>query len=183
SDEPMLKVFASELASDVLQQAREGVYPQEIATSISQDRLERFFTYESGRYRVRRELRDTVTFANHDLFKDPPYSHMDLIVCRNLLRDLQPAMRRGAFSIFYYGLEPQGALIVDLRDDIEEVELFTRDSAQPGLLRRNSGPRRVLQLPPGLKPFARLSGERGGAPLALERGDTPAVFRRAIERY
>ncbi|MGN6453143.1 MAG: chemotaxis protein CheB, partial [Steroidobacteraceae bacterium] len=182
-EEPILQVFASEFSPDVLQQAREGLYPQEIATSISQERLERFFTHEHGRYRVRRELRDIVTFANHDLFKDPPYSHMDLIVCRNLLRDLQPAMRRGALNIFYYGLEPHGALMVDQQDDTELAELFTRDSAQPGLLRRNSGPRLVLHLPPGLKPFARMSGEHLGTPLAHERGDTPAVFRRAVERY
>src|SRR5215472_4771670 len=127
SDQPLLQVFASEVSSDVLQQARDGLYPQEIAASISQARLERFFVQESGRYRVRRELRDMVTFANHDLFKDPPYAHLDLIVCRNLLRDLQPPMRRGVLSVFYYALEPHGILIVGSGDDVDTTELFTRD--------------------------------------------------------
>src|SRR5262249_1377348 len=181
SDEPMLKVFASELASDVLQQAREGVYPQEIAASISQDRLERFFVQDSGRYRVRREVRDMVTFANHDLFKDPPYSHLDLIVCRNLLRDLQPEMRRGVLNLFYYALEPHGMLVVDARAEIEPAQLFARDRAHPALLRRKSGPRRSMQLPAGLRSFARMSGERCGNPV-IERFDTPMIFRRAIER-
>src|SRR5215469_8389651 len=183
SEDLLLQVFASELSSDVLQHAREGVYPQEIAASISPERLERFFVQENGCYRVRRELRDMVTFANHDLFKDPPYSHLDLIVCRNLLRELQPAMRRGVLNLFYYGLEPHGALLVDPDDDIEPADLFTRDHSQPGLLRRNSGPRRILQLPSGMRAFARMSGERGGTPLPTERLDTPAIFRRAIERY
>ena len=183
SDEPLLQVFASEVSCDVLQQAREGVYPQEIAASMSHDRLERFFVQESGRYRVRRELRDMVTFANHDLFKDPPYSHLDLIVCRNLLRDLQPDMRRGVLNLFYYALEPHGMLVVDARDEVELPELFTRDRTQPGLLRRKSGPRPDLQLPTGLKSFARMSGERAGRPLIPERLDTPSLFRRAIARY
>jgi two-component system CheB/CheR fusion protein len=183
SEEPLLQVFASELSPDVLQQAREGVYPQEIAASISPDRLERFFVQDNGRYRVRRELRDMVIFANHDLFKDPPYSHLDLIVCRNLLRELQPPMRRGALNLFYYGLEPHGALVIDPHDDIEAADLFTLDEAQPGLLRRNSGPRRVPHLPSSIKAFARMSGERGGTPLLAERLDTPAIFRRAIEHY
>jgi two-component system, chemotaxis family, CheB/CheR fusion protein len=167
----------------VLQQAREGIYPQEIAASISQERLERFFSYENGRYRVRRDLRDLVTFANHDLFRDPPYSHLDLIVCRNLLRDLQPAVRRGALNLFYYSLEPHGVLIIDPDDEVEAGDLFTRDCAQPGLLRRKSGPRRMLQLPPGVRPFVHLSGERVGTPALADSGDTPAIFRRAVERY
>ncbi len=183
SDDPLLQVFASELSSDVLQQAREGVYPQEIAASISQERLQRFFIYENGHYRVRRELRDLVTFANHDLFKDPPYSRLDVIVCRNLLRDLQPAMQRGALNLFYYALEPHGILIVDPRSDVTAPELFTPDSGQPGLLRRNSGPRRLLQLPAGLSPFASVSGERSGAPVIAGADDVPGIFRRAVERY
>src|SRR5215831_19521749 len=181
NDEPLLQVFASELASDVLQQAREGVYPQEIAASISQARLERFFVQESGRYRVRRELRDMVTFANHDLFKDPPYSHLDLIVCRNLLSDLEPDMRRGVLNLFYYALEPHGMLVVDAHDEIDLMELFTRDRSHPALLRRKRGPRRRVQLPSGLRSFARMSGERCGNPV-IERFDTPMIFRRAIER-
>jgi len=100
SDGRQLQVFASEISANVLQQARDGLYPQEIATAISQERLERFFVREDGHYRVRQELRDIVTFATHDLFKDPPYSHLDLIVCRSLLRDLQPPLRRGVVSLF-----------------------------------------------------------------------------------
>jgi two-component system CheB/CheR fusion protein len=183
SDELLLQVFATEVSAEALQHAREGLYPQEIAGSVSQERLERFFVYENGRYRVRRELRDLVTFANHDLFKDPPYSHLDLIVCRSLLRDLQPAMRRGALNVFYYALEPHGMLLVDPRDEVEGGELYTRDNVHQGLLRRNTGPRRVLQLPPGLRPFARPGGERSGALLTAEGFDAPSVFERAIERY
>src|SRR5215472_4292889 len=182
SDHPLLQVFASELASDALQQARDGLYPQEIAASISQERLQRFFVQENGHYRVRRELRDMVTFANHDLFKDPPYSHLDLIVCRNLLSDLQPEMRRDMLNLFYYALEPHGMLVVDARDEMELAESFAHDRTHPGLLRRKSGPPRRLQLPTGLRSFSQMSGERAGSPL-LAGFDTPTIFRRAMERY
>lgn len=177
-----LQVFASELSSEALQRAREGRYPQEIAASVPAERLERFFTFENGHYRVHRDLRDMVTFATHDLFKDPPYSHLDLIVCRNLLSDLQPAMRGGVLSLFDYALEPQGALIVGA-DDTVDSELFVRDADDPRLLRPVSGPRRALELPSGIMPFARSSGERGGAPVLTATGDVPSLFRSAVDRY
>ena len=178
-----LQVFASELSPNALQQAREGGYPQEVVTSISRERLQRFFVHEHGRYRVRRELRDIVTFANHNLFKDPPYSHLDLIVCRDLLRNLQPQVRSGVLSLLCYALEPQGMLVVAPDDEIEIAGLFTRDTSNPGLLRRVSGPKRALQLPPDLQPFARFSGERGGMLVNSSRIDTGTLFRTAIERY
>src|SRR5215469_2888193 len=164
-----LQVFASEFSPSALQQAREGMYPQEVAASISRERLQRFFVHENGRYRVRRDLRDIVTFASHNLFRDPPYSRLDLIVCRDLLRNLQPEVRGGVVRLFCYALEPHGMLLVGPGDEIEISDLFVRDNSIPRLLRRVSGPRRALQLPPEMRPFARLSGERGGAPVNSTR--------------
>lgn len=179
----VLQVFGSELSANALRQAREGVYLQEIAAAVSQQRLDRFFLREDARYRVRRELRDVVTFAVHDLFKDPPYSRLDLIVCRGLLRDLQPTMRRGVLGLFYYALEPGGLLLVDAHDEIDIAELFTRDAANPAILRRVDGPRGSLQLPAELPSFVRAGRSAGGAPLEAEHFDTGAIFRRAVERY
>ena len=181
-DQPPLQVFASELSSQALQQAREGVYPQEIGASISSERLERFFVHENGRYRVRRDLRDMVTFATHDLFKDPPYSHLDLIVCRHLLSDLRPNIRQSVLSLFYYALEPNGALLVGPDDDVDS-DLFVRDANAPRLLRRAGGPRRILQLPSGIKSFASLGSERPSSPAWREGADIPAMFRMAIDGY
>ena len=178
-----LRVFATELSPQALQQAREGAYPQEIAASISPERLERFFVYENGRYRVRRDLRDMVTFATHDLFKDPPYSHLDLIICRNLLSNLQPAARHSVLSLFYYALEPHGALLVGAGDEVDSPELFVRDAGDARLLRRVNGPRRVLQMPAGIKPLDRPSRESAGSPGWKESLDVSSVFRQAVDRY
>jgi two-component system, chemotaxis family, CheB/CheR fusion protein len=177
-----LQVFASELSARALAQAREGLYPHEIAASISSHRLERFFVNEAGHYRVRRELRDIVTFSNHDLFKDPPYAHLDLIVCRHLLHDLQPQMRLGVLNLFYYALEPHGLLFINPDDEIELGDLFTRDAKNPALLRRRGGLRRPVHLPPGVKPFAGLTGERAAA-MAPFMVDLSAMFRAATEQY
>jgi two-component system, chemotaxis family, CheB/CheR fusion protein len=182
-ERPSLQVFASELSPSALQQAREGIYPQEVAGAISPERLERFFVNENGRYRVRNELRDVVTFASHDLFEDPPYAHLDLIVCRSLLQNLRPEMRSAVLSLFYYALEPHGILFIDPLDGLETPALFTRDGANPRLLRRVSGPTRAPQLPAQMKPFARWSGERAGQPVARQPYDAASIFRSAIERY
>jgi len=178
----LLQVFATELSESAVQQARDGIYPQEIAASVSQQRLQRFFAHEGSRYRVRLELREMVTFAAHDLFKDPPYAHLDLIVCRHLLRNLRPEVRRGVMSLFYYALEPHGMLLVGPEDAIDVQGFFTRDRNDARLLWRVSGPKRSLELIPGLAPFGHLSSERSGAPLA-SAGTPTAIFRAAIEPY
>jgi two-component system, chemotaxis family, CheB/CheR fusion protein len=180
---PWLQVFASELSPLALQQAREGIYPQEVAAAISESRLERFFVRETGHYRVRRELRDIVTFANHDLFKDPPYAHLDLIVCCSLLSKLRDDVRRAVIELFGYALEPHGVLLLDAEDEIENPDGFIRDSSRPRLLRRISGPPRSPELGVEVAPFARLSGERSGSPLVARSPGIAETFRCAIERY
>jgi two-component system, chemotaxis family, CheB/CheR fusion protein len=181
---PKLQVFASELSAEALQRAREGIYPQGVAAWISKERLERFFVYESGHYHVRRELRDIVTFASHNLFRDPPYAHLDLIVCRSLLPNVRAEMRTAVMNLFYYALEPQGLLLAGPTDEIEIPESFAPVAATPCLRRRLDGPLRMLQLPPGLRPFQSYVGEqRSDSRLKTLPGDTGEIFRAAVERY
>jgi two-component system, chemotaxis family, CheB/CheR fusion protein len=182
TDPPLIQVFASEVSRNSLQLAREGIYPQEIATTVSPERLDRFFIHDNTRFRVRRELRDLVTFASHDIFRDPPYSHLDLIICRALFRDLKPETQRGVLSLFYYALAPHGALLID-DAPADTLGLFIPDSSHARLLRRISGPKRAVPLPPGLKPFARLSGEQGGTPVQTVSLDASTIFRSTIERH
>lgn len=111
-DPPQLQVFASDLHSNALSRAREGVYPAEIASNVSSERLARFFIKENGHYRVRREVRELVVFAPHNLLRDPPFSHLDMIVCRNLLIYLQRDIQQDVMSLFHYALEPEGMLVL-----------------------------------------------------------------------
>src|SRR5215831_5200369 len=90
---PQIQVFGTDLDVRALAAAREGRYPVAIEADVSESRLRRFFLREGDYYRVRHELRDIILFALHDLLKDPPFSHVDLVSCRNVLiyldRDLQ----------------------------------------------------------------------------------------------
>src|SRR5579871_1286273 len=81
---PPIQVFGSDLDARALAVAREGRYPGSIEADVSEERLRRFFIREGDGYRVRQELRDLILFALHDLLKDPPFSHVDLISCRDV---------------------------------------------------------------------------------------------------
>jgi two-component system, chemotaxis family, CheB/CheR fusion protein len=176
-----LHVFASELSPEALHRAREGVYPLEISASISAERLKRFFVLEGDRYRVRNDLRAMVTFSSHNLFRDPPYAHQDLVVCRNLLRDLEPEINAGVLTLLHYALQPHGVLFVDPRDNLEVAGLFERDARDPHILRRRAVRRRELRLPAPYMPFlpVRHTNAGGGASVA----DTANVYHAAIDRY
>jgi two-component system CheB/CheR fusion protein len=87
---------------------------------VSEDRLRRFFVKEHGGYRVRRELREMVLFAAHDLLKDPPFSRMDLISCRNLLIYLNAEAQARALDIFHFAMRPHGRLFLGSSESVDE---------------------------------------------------------------
>jgi len=109
---PTFQVFGSDLDARALTTAREGRFPAAIEADLSEERLRRFFAREGDHYRVRRELRDVVLFANHSLLKDPPFSRIDLISCRNLLIYLDRELQQQVCSTFHYALHPGGYLLL-----------------------------------------------------------------------
>ncbi|MBT2322333.1 PAS domain S-box protein [Variovorax paradoxus] len=117
---PIIQIFASDLDDNALQIAREGVYPSAIEADVSPDRLRRFFVREHGNYRVRRELREMVLFAAHDLLKDSPFSRLDLITCRNLLIYLDPQAQARVFDVLHFALLPQGRLFLGASESVED---------------------------------------------------------------
>jgi two-component system, chemotaxis family, CheB/CheR fusion protein len=120
-----LQVFASDLDEGALAKAREGVYPEVIEADVSAERLARFFTKEGDYYRVRRELRDMVLFTHHSILRDPPFSRLDLISCRNLLIYLNRTLQENVFDIFHYALNSERYLFLGNAELAEMVpELF-----------------------------------------------------------
>ncbi|PDT53649.1 MULTISPECIES: chemotaxis protein CheB [Sinorhizobium] len=109
---PEIQVFGSDLDAGALAIAREGRFPVTIETDLSEERLRRFFQREGDHYRVRRELRDVVLFASHSLLRDPPFSHLDMISCRNLMIYLDRQLQQQACTIFHYALNPGGFLFL-----------------------------------------------------------------------
>jgi two-component system, chemotaxis family, CheB/CheR fusion protein len=117
---PGLQVFACDLDENAIQQARTGRYPESITADVSEERLRTFFTKDHRGYRVRRELREMVLFAVHDLLKDAPFSRMDLISCRNLLIYLNRHAQKRAFDTFHFALRPDGLLFLGSSESIAD---------------------------------------------------------------
>lgn len=127
TDRPVeIQIFASDLDDAALAKAREGLYPEAIETDVSAERLNRFFTKEGHYYRVRRELRDIVLFTNHSVLRDPPFSRIDLISCRNLLIYLNRNLQENVFDIFHYALKPEGYLFLGSAESANRVDNLFR---------------------------------------------------------
>ncbi len=122
-----VQVYATDIDEAALQAARQGVYPESIASDLVPERLSRFFERVEGGFRVVRRLRDAVVFAHQNLVADPPFSKMDLICCRNLLIYLKAETQAKLIPLFNFALKPDGILFlgksegVDSRDDLFEV--------------------------------------------------------------
>jgi two-component system CheB/CheR fusion protein len=114
-----IQIFATDLDPGVLATARDGRYPTAIAADVSEDRLQRFFTREGDHYRIRKEVRDLVVFAPHSLLKDPPFSRLDLISCRNLLIYLERELQHQVFAAFRYALRPGRYLFLGSAETVD----------------------------------------------------------------
>jgi len=146
-DAPTPQVFSTDLHEPSLTRARAGVYPDSIASDVSAERLQRFFIKENGSYRVKQELRELIVFAPHNLLKDPPFSHLDLIVCRNLMIYLQRDLQEDVAALFHYALEPSGLLVLGTSETTTPSGLFASEDSGFGVYRRLGVPSRDPHLP------------------------------------
>ncbi|GAA3065192.1 hypothetical protein GCM10010520_11230 [Rhizobium viscosum] len=117
---PEIQVFGSDLDAGALTIAREGRFPATIEADVSEDRLRRFFQREGDHYRVRRELRDIVLFASHSLLRDPPFSRVDIVSCRNLLIYLDRELQHQVCNTFHYALNPGGFLFLGASESADQ---------------------------------------------------------------
>ena len=117
-----VQVFATDLDSRAIATARAGVYPASIANDISAERLARFFIAEADGsvYRVHKSIRDMLVFSEHDLIRDPPFSKLDLISCRNLLIYMNTDLQKKLIALFHYALMPGGMLFLGTSETIGE---------------------------------------------------------------
>ena len=121
-----LQIFASDLSPDAVATARRGQYPASISADVSSDRLARFFTAHDGHYRIRKSIRDTVLFAEHDVILDPPFTKLDMLVCRNLMIYFDAALQHRLLPLFHYSLQPGGILLLGSSETVGRFSrLFT----------------------------------------------------------
>lgn len=108
----VVQLFGTDLDNEAISTAREGLYPEGIAVDISPSRLDRFFIREDGCYRIRKDIREMAIFAAQNVIKDPPFTKLDLISCRNLLIYLNAELQKRLLPLFHYALRPGGLLFL-----------------------------------------------------------------------
>jgi two-component system CheB/CheR fusion protein len=180
---PELQVFGSDMDGRALNIAREGRYPAAIEADVSEERLKRFFTRDGDQYRVKRELRDTVLFASHSLLKDPPFSKLDLISCRNLLIYLDRELQQQVLAILHYGLTPNGYLFLGSAESGEHPEGLFRVVDRDARIYQTSG--RTADRLPSLPRTLGLPNEPLGAapaPAPVNTRTIHAAHREALEQ-
>ncbi|UCV09488.1 chemotaxis protein CheB [Dechloromonas denitrificans] len=114
-----LQIYATDLDTDAIEQARKGFYPDNIAADVSAERLARHFTHEeSGGYRINKDIREMVVFAPQNIISDPPFTKLDILTCRNLLIYFGAQLQRKLLPLFYYALNPGGMLFLGSAESI-----------------------------------------------------------------
>ncbi|MBV5332291.1 protein-glutamate O-methyltransferase CheR, partial [bacterium] len=123
-----VQIYATDLDEDSIAEARSGSYLPNIALDVTPERLQRFFNKEEGEqggYRIKKEIREMVVFAVQSVIKDPPFTKLDLLSCRNLLIYLEPEQQARLIPVFHYALKPGGVLFLSSSESIaEHVDLF-----------------------------------------------------------
>jgi two-component system, chemotaxis family, CheB/CheR fusion protein len=121
STPPKVLVFATDIDEIAMDVARAARYPASVVKEVSPERLRRFFVHEAGTYRVVKELRDTCIFSAHSVIRDPPFSRLDLISCRNLLIYLKPGLQAQIIPLFHYALRPSGYLFLGSSENVSRT--------------------------------------------------------------
>ena len=115
-----IQIFASDIDPEAIDRARSGVYPDSIAADVSEERLRQYFIKEDNTFQVKKQVREMIVFAVHNMAKDPPFSKIDLLSCRNLLIYMDGGLQKKVLPLCHYALNPQGILFLGPSESIGE---------------------------------------------------------------
>lgn len=175
---PKVQIFATDIDEQSIADARDGRYPTAIEADVSPERLRSFFVKDHGRYRVRKEVREKILFAAHNVLRDAPFSRCDLISCRNLLIYLKLDAQQSVFDLFHFALRPGGLLFLGTAENHGEAQtLFSPLDPKHRVYVRRSIPRPIWKLPnlPG-----RLSERTAPRPMKSAQPALPALSSDAV---
>ena len=149
-----LQIFATDIDNQAIEQARTGIFPANIALDISPERLARYFDLQpGGGYRIHKNIRDMLVFSVHDLIKDPPFSRMDLISCRNVLIYMGAELHKKLIPLFHYAMNPGGTLLLGTSESVGDfVDLFSSPDRKSKIYQRKQDV--FSQYQPGSEKFA-----------------------------
>jgi two-component system CheB/CheR fusion protein len=172
-----LKVFGTDVSVNAVEKARAGKYAENIERDVSRERLTEFFVKTGGGYQIRKDVREACVFARQDATRDPPFSGMDIISCRNLMIYLGPALQARTLAIFHYALREPGFLVLGSAETLHTFAGFEVLEAKNKIYQRTSA------APPLLFDFSDLAlSSPNSASLGVPAGSSPLDVHREADR-
>jgi two-component system CheB/CheR fusion protein len=177
-----IQFFGTDVSEISITKARSGVYPENIQSDVSAERLRRFFTKAEGGYRISKSIRDACIFAQHNVLNDPPFSQMDLICCRNVLIYLEPILQNKVISLFHYALRMGGFLVLGTSEGLgTAANMFaTEDRTYKIFSKKSSAVRQVVSF--SLNP-PQDRGEYGPLRVPTKQPDTTWNYLEAQKEF
>jgi two-component system, chemotaxis family, CheB/CheR fusion protein len=184
---PRVQIFATDIDEPALAVARSARYPEGLLEGLSAERKERFFKVEGASYVLSGKARELCIFSPHSVIRDPPFSRMDMVSCRNLLIYFGPDIQRQVIPTFHYALKPGGYLFLGTSESIgQHGDLFTVVEKKQRIFQAREHPSSIPRLPilfgsnrSGIFPEAAKSGSRAIASYPLRQ----AVETQVLERF
>ena len=162
-----IQIFGTDVSDTALEKARVGLYPESALSGITATRLRQFFVRADGGYRITKAVREMCVFARQDMTKDPPYSRLDLVTCRNVLIYMEPVLQKKVMTVLHYALNPHGFLVLGRSESISGFsELFTTVGRKHKIYSKKSSRKRAgFEIPaPYPKEAAKDTSEADSAP-------------------
>ncbi len=181
-----MKIFATDIDRDAILTAGNGRYPESIAADLSPRLLSKYFYAKDDNFKVVRSIRENVVFAQHNLLRDPPFTNIDLISCRNLLIYLQPVLQKKVLGLFNYALNPGGLLLLgtsetpgEMGHAFEPLDAKMKIYRSRGRYRGSREPGDDMG-PGGFKPYPMLRGRDRRAAVEADEENLFSRFIRTI---
>ncbi len=142
-----IQIFATDISEIAISKARTGIYKLSDMDGLSSSRRDQFFTKLDGNYQVNKTIRDMCVFANHNLLKDPPFSKIDVVSCRNVMIYLEPVLQKRALNTFHYALNEYGFLMLGKSESIgDNTDLFASYNNHEKIYQRKGARGRFMQV-------------------------------------
>ena len=163
ADDVPIQIFATDISDAAIDAARAGMYSEAAVGPVSPERLRRYFAHVDGKYRVNKRVREACIFARHDVTRDPPFSRIDLIMCRNVLIYMDVFLQKRLLSAFHYALKPNGYLMLGAAETVgAQSDLFFSEDKKHRLYSKRAARMAPLDMGPLEE---REPGERAAIPL------------------
>lgn len=174
-----VQIFGTDIDEQTVNSARAGIFPASIIDDVSEARLKRWFSKEDNQYRIKKSIREMVVFAVQSIIKDPPFTKLDLLCCRNLLIYLGPELQKRLIPIFHYSLKPDGILFLGSSEAIGQAhDLFTVLDKKWKIYRRkflSAAPRQQLKFLPPVP--AMPASEKVNQPETIRKAEELSAFQ------